>query len=278
MKPFTFPDMRVVRSAGVALLLAGAFAIRPLPAQAQSAERLSDKEVKALIEQVYEARDKFEGNLDGQLKSSTIRTATREMSVGAILQDLQDNSNKLKERFTADYPASAEVETLLRQATNIDTYMRNNPTVTKGRSEWEKLASTLKSLAGAYATTFPLPEGATVRRLNDKETAAAADTLKKAADDYKDRVDDDKNLAPADKTAGKKAAEDLAKAADALKSRVDDGKPSSAEAKRVVAAATSLSAFNVSHPVPTAAAAWNDAQRSLNTLQQAFAMIAAPPR
>jgi hypothetical protein len=250
----------------------------PRSAFAQAAVRLSDKEVKTLIEQVDNGRDKFEGNLDNKLKSSMLRSASREISVEGALQDLKDNVQKLKDRFTDDYSASAEAETVFKQTTNIDTYLKSTPTSTKGRSEWEKLAGSLKSLAGAYGTTFPLPDGASVRRMNDKETATAAEVLEKSANEFKDRVGDDKTLTDVEKTAGRKAADDLAKAAKTLKSRVEDGKPSTAEAKQVVAMLSSLSAFHTMHAIPAGADAWQGVQGAMGKLQQAFAMISTPAR
>jgi hypothetical protein len=61
---------------GVFLLLLGVQAAR-----ADTADRLTDKEVKGLIEQVYDARDKFEGRLDGEVKNAVIRSSTGEMKV-----------------------------------------------------------------------------------------------------------------------------------------------------------------------------------------------------
>ena len=47
-------------------------------------------------------RDKFEGNLDGQFKASTVRGPSGvETKVAGALQDYQDNTQKLKDRFTA---------------------------------------------------------------------------------------------------------------------------------------------------------------------------------
>jgi hypothetical protein len=43
-------------------------------------ERLSDREVKQLVEDVDQARDRFEDQLDGNLKSSILRTPTGELS------------------------------------------------------------------------------------------------------------------------------------------------------------------------------------------------------
>src|SRR5262245_57772293 len=100
------------------LFLAGAVALWSMPAFAQSSttERRTDNEVKTLIEQVDTGRDKFEGNLDGRFKDSVIRGTDKEVKVSNALQDYQDNVKKLKERFTAEYAASAEVLTVLKQA------------------------------------------------------------------------------------------------------------------------------------------------------------------
>ena len=93
------------------------------------------------------------------------------MKVSGALQDYQDNTQKLKDRFTPDYSASAEVMTVLKQSTAIDTFMQGASSAMKGRNEWDRQTTYLKQLAAAYGTTFPLPDGAAVRRMNDKETA-----------------------------------------------------------------------------------------------------------
>src|SRR6185436_5092448 len=92
---------------------------------AQTGERPSDKEVKALIDEVDTGRDKFEGNLDGDFKGSTLRGPTGETKVSGALQDYQDSTKKLQHRFTPDYSASAEVATVLKQSTRIDAFMKS---------------------------------------------------------------------------------------------------------------------------------------------------------
>lgn len=53
-------------------VIAGALILAAWAATAQTGERLSDKEVKAIVDQVDTGRDKFEGNLDGSFKGSTV--------------------------------------------------------------------------------------------------------------------------------------------------------------------------------------------------------------
>ena len=84
------------------IVLAGALFLWSVPVLAQARpERPSDKDVKALIEQVDTGRDKFEGNLDGDFKGSTLRRPTGEVKVAGALQDYQDSPKKLMDRFTS---------------------------------------------------------------------------------------------------------------------------------------------------------------------------------
>ena len=158
----------------IGFVMAGVFIIAASGAAAQRGERLSDKEVKQIIDAVDTGRDKFEGNLDGGFKGSTLRGPNGETKVSGALQDYQDSTKKLQERFTADYSASAEAATVLKQSMQIHAFMTGPKSPAKGRNEWDRQTTNLRRLAEAYGTTFPLPDGATIRRMNDKESAAAA--------------------------------------------------------------------------------------------------------
>jgi len=255
------------------VLLVSALSLWSMPALAQApSERLPDKDVKTLIDQVDEGRDKFEGNLDNQLKNSTLRGANGETNVSGVLQDYQDQTKKLQDRFNDGYAASAEVATVLKQAASIDRYMQANPSVTKGRSEWDREASSLKHLAGVYGVTFPLQEGATVRRINDNETAAAAGAVASAADRFKNNLDKSSTLSKDDKEAAKKDVELLIKQADAVKDRTNDDKPATAEVRQLVEQVARVQTFVGAHQIPEAMTDWQSVKTSLGTVQQSFGL------
>jgi hypothetical protein len=252
------------------ILIATALSLASMPAYAQSrVERPSDKEVKALIDQVYEGRDKFEGNLDGAFKGSTVKGPNGETKVSGALQDYQDSANKLKERFTAEYSASAEVTIILKQSMAIAAFLDGQPGTMKGRSEWDRHTAILKRLAEAYGTTFPLPAGATPGRMNDKETAEAAGATADAAKGFKSAIDKDATLAKPDKDAAKRDVDALIKLADTVKSRTNDGKPATAEVRQLVEQAAKLQTFAAAHPAITN---WPAVQTSLGKLQKAFGL------
>ena len=159
------------RTSGVAVAM-----LLPTPALF-AADRLSDDDVKAVLERIDWERDRFEDQLDGRLKRSILRDPGMEVNVERFLDDLQENLDTLKERFTAEYAASAEVTGLLNQASAIQHFMSAQPPDIDGASEWNRLAESLTVLAAVYGTVMPIPVGQQARRMNDREVEQLADNL-----------------------------------------------------------------------------------------------------
>ena len=243
-------------------------------ASAQTGDRLTDKEVKALLDAVDKGRDRFEDQLDGTLKDSILRLPNGEVNVARFLDDLQENTGRLKERFTSEYAASAEVAAVLRQSTAIDTFMKGKPGI-KGGSEWDSLAANLSRLAAVYGTTFPLQGDAPVRRINDAEAAEAAAAIEEQADQFKGAVNREQGLAKPAKDGLKSQADLVKNAAKTLKSRLNDSKRSTSEARQLFAAMSKMreSAGNLTQ---TSLALLGQMQAPLTTLSQAFGV--AMPR
>lgn len=237
-------------------------------ASAQTGDRMTDKDVKALLEAVDKGRDRFEDQLDGKLKDSILRLPNGEVNVARFLDDLQENTGRLKERFTNEYAASAEVAAVLRQSTAIDAFMKQKPGI-KGASEWDSLASNLSRLAGVYGTKFPLEGDAPVRRINDAEAAKAAASVEEQADQFKNAVNREAALAKPAKDGLKSQADIVKNAAKTLRSRLNDSKPSTSEARQLFAAINKMreSATGVS---PATLALIGQMQAPLGTLSQAF--------
>jgi hypothetical protein len=256
---------------GVRLLVVTALSLVPAALLAQTPHvRLSDNDVKHLMEQVEDHRGEFQDHLDSSIKDSKLRSADGEVDVSAYLHDYEDNVHKMKDRFTDDYAASTEVQTVLKQATVMDQRMRGQAMSTKGRSEWDREAASLKTLAEAYGTMFPLPDGAPVRRYNDKEVAKAADDLANAADHFKDNIDKSDAISKSDRESAKKDVDGLRKLADDVKSRCEDGKPASAEFDQLSTLYSRVQSWVSTHPAPLATADWTNMQTHMDVLRHAF--------
>ena len=256
-------------------ILAAAALTGLLAAPAAGADRPSDNDVKQLIERVDHDRDRFEDQLDGKIKSSTIRGPKGDVNVENFLQDIQDNMGKLKDRFKSDYSASEELATVLRQGNAIQRYMSTQPPDLKGTSEWNRLATSLTDLARAYGVSFPLPESQVPHRMNDGEVRSAADAAAKNADRFKDELELSlKNNTTIDKTTRDTAVKDietLKEDAEHLSDAIGDGKPASGQAEALLEHARRVGASLKARPLsPSAKSAWASVQSDLDKMAQAF--------
>lgn len=259
MKWFT----RIGRLSVVALLAV------PVTTEAQSVDRLSDKDVKQVIDGVDAARDRFEDQLDGKVKNAVIRGTAGEINVKNTLEDFQKDLDKLKERYNGSYAASAEVEAVLRRANAIGVVMKAQPTGTKGASEFDRLSMELRRLAAAYHADFPLAEGATVRRIGDGEAAAAAGAVASQAEQLKRLVNDDKTMAKPDKEALKADVDQVVKQAKLVQSRLKESKPASGDARALAEKIAALTEGR--HQLPPAILTSVGSLRApLDKLTQAF--------
>lgn len=245
------------------------------------AERKTDRDVTQLLERIDNERDRFEDQLDGKLKRSIIRGAGGEINVERYLDDLQENVDKMKERFTPGYAASAEVTTVLRQASDIQRYMSTLPPNFDGASEWNRLSSSLGELAAAYGTTLPIPQGRQARRMNDTEVRKVADDLSKGADQLRKELDSslkkDKTVDKPTREARVDEAKGLKEDAKRLGEIIGDGRPASGEAQalldRAVRLRGDLAGLNLPPPTLTAL---GSLQAGLDNIALAFGLSTAP--
>jgi len=242
--------------------------IAPAALRAQD-DRPSDADVKKLVESVDQARDRFEDQLEGNVKNSVVRSETGEINVKAALEDFQKELERLKSRLSPTYAASAEVASVLRRANVLSALMKSQPASVKGANEWDRLASSLKTLAGAYRADFPTPERAVVRRISDGEAAATAEAIAKAAEGVKKAVSSDKTLAKPDKEALLADADALIKSAKTVQSRLKDGKPATADVRAVREKVAALSPSGKTLP-PAILSAIGALRAPLEKLDQAF--------
>ncbi len=243
--------------------------------------RSTDGQVKNIIKAIADSDRRFEKALDSKLKNSVVRGPNGEVDVKKYLGDLRGDINEVAQRFTDKYAASAEVGNLLTRASVMHAYMRQNPQ-TKGASEWDLLAGYLGNLAAAYGATFPLAQGAAVRRVGDREVLHVVDDLSKQPDRVESALHkaarSDKSLASVDAAAAKEL--DALKAAlKAFKSRLESEKAASAEARQVIVVGDRIDALLNAAAVPDSVrTVWSPANQQLDVIAQAFGIQrTAPP-
>jgi hypothetical protein len=259
-----------MRHSGLLLWVVGAV-LAGSPALA--ADRLTDRDLKALVSKVEQERDRFEDALDSQLKRSVLRSPSGEVDVEHFLDDFQANVERLRERLAPDYAASTEVTAVLRQGSAIAAFFADRPAGSKGSSEWTRLSGDLSTLAAAYGTTFPYDNASPVRRVGDRELAAALDGVKRGASGLRRSLDKELKAAKVDKAARQgpvREVEQLEKDAGTLASRVRGSDPSSSEAERLLERAAKVGETLRGLAAPASSSAWGTLQPTLSSLAGAY--------
>jgi len=241
---------------------------------AQPADRATDRDVVRLIESIDRARGIFEAHLDAATKSRIVQVADRQISVERYLTGFGQNVKALKDRFGPNDAANKEAETVLRQASDIDTAVKAQAEPFAGRAEWDQASGDLVRLAAAYSTDFPLPPIPVVRRINDADVIASAQRMAKDADQLKKQIGLQSSLLKTTRDVGVQNADEVVRQAKALASHVSPTKSGTVEGRALLRATNVLAGFMLMMPAGSGATStWASLQPSLEKLRQAYGTV-----
>ena len=215
-----------------------------LPLGAAGAERMTDEQVKKLIEDIDQGYETWKNDLEKRnLDEAVISSAERTVKVEEYLKDFEKAIGVLQNRFKPDYAASLEAMALLRHAS--DAELRNRRQGLTPASAWTALGAKLQSLAHAYGVGWPV-ESMSVQaaRLNDAELAGKVEGMESAAKQLQGATE---KAAKADKTIDKATRESLKSSikqievqAKDVRSRIKDDRPASVEVGQLLSQTTTL--------------------------------------
>ena len=120
-----------------------------------AAHRLTDREIEQLLERIDHDRGHFEQQLGEKLAPDS-HAPQGELDIAPYLENLQQNVNRVKDRFSPVYSASAEVTMLLQVASTVDHRIASQPATFIASGGWQRFIASLSELAKAYGCSFPL--------------------------------------------------------------------------------------------------------------------------
>ncbi|HET9316970.1 MAG TPA: hypothetical protein VFQ51_15360 [Vicinamibacteria bacterium] len=263
--------------AGRPSFLAVAIAIAlTLPSRASAAERLTDEQVKKLIEDIEGGYQTWKKDLEKQnLDDAVITSAERTVKVKDFLKDFDKAIDVLKGRFESDHAASMEAMALLRRGS--DVALRNRRQNLTPGSAWTALEAKLQALAQAYGVGWPVESmNVQAARLNDGELAAKVAGMEAAA---KQLQGDAERAAKANKAIDKAARESLKgeikglglKAKD-VRTRLKDDRPASVEVGQLFAQTTKVRQTLATLSLPATGASWTAIDAGNEALSRAFSL------
>ena len=242
---------------------------------APAAERMTDEQVKKLIEDIDDGYKTWKQDLEkNNLDDAVITSADRTIKVKDFLKDFDKSIETLKDRFKPEYAASPEALNLLRRGSDVE--LRNRRQGTPGSSAWTALGSKLTALGQAYGVGFPaLSMQALPARLNDRELSAKVQRMENATKAL--RSDSDK-AAKANKAIDKATRESLKgslqqmeQMAKEVRTRIEGDRPGAVEVGQLLGQAASVRDTQKKLALSSAGApAWQQIDATAEALSRAY--------
>jgi multidrug efflux pump subunit AcrA (membrane-fusion protein) len=113
--------------------------------------RISDKEVEQVIRRIEKQSDKFRTALDSALDKSRLDGTRQEDDINTFVKNFYEETKKLREHFDAHKSTSADVQSVLDRASQIDQFLRRNRLRRRdAEKDWSTLKVNLAELAQVY--------------------------------------------------------------------------------------------------------------------------------
>jgi hypothetical protein len=254
---------------GIALALAVA-----LPGVAAGAERLTDEQVKKLIEDIEGGYQTWKQDLEKRnLDDAVITSAERTLKVKDFVKDFDKAIDTYKDRFKSEYAASPEALALLRRGSDVE--LRNRRQGLAPASSWAALATKLEALAHAYDVGWPIESmNVLAARLNDGELAAKVEQMEKATQQLQGETDKaakaNKAIDKAARASLKGQVQQLQVHAKDVRARLKDDRPAAMEVGQLFAQTTKVKQTLAGLSLPTGGGAWTSIEAGNAALARAF--------
>ena len=261
----------VLAIATAAVLLALAINVK-----AQHPYRLSEKEMKSLMERIEKGADKFRHSLDSALDHSRLDHSKTEDRINDFVKGFEQATEHLKSRFDDDRSAASTVEEVLRRASQIDGFMRSHEVRAGAQSDWSDLRRNLDELAAAYNVSWDW-SGVSNRpeRMSDERLKNLMGRVEKGADAFRSSLKEAVSHSRFDDTRAEGDINGFVKefevATDRLKDRFSKKQAASGDVEEVLRRAAAIDGFMHRHNLSSRAQSdWSSLRRSLDELATAY--------
>src|SRR5262249_38611751 len=226
-------------------------------AQPQPGTRLTDDEVKKLIDHTAKDVDHFRDAVGNKIISIT-NAQGGSVDVQQFLKDYEKSINQVKDDFHSKPTDTTSIENFFRMSSRVDHGMQNTGSLTNAQSEWTTLRGDVDQLMTAYQSSWHWDE-TTPRpvRLGDDQVKGLMEQIKNdtkpLSGSIKDSFKLDKTVDKTTQESLKQTVKDMEKQADVVKDRYNDHKPITAELNKLFDYGNQLGQYVAAHPNATKA-------------------------
>lgn len=158
--------------------------------------RLSNSEIRNVIQRVETRTDNFSRNLENALDRSALNGTAREDEINRLVSDFENATDQLRTRFESRQATATDARAVLDRAALIERFLLNNRLDVRVGQDWQMLRADLDRLATAFNlgwrwdTTSGYPGGSTGGDLyTNTRTRQLAQSLAVAANQFRRSFD-----------------------------------------------------------------------------------------
>ena len=276
----------ITRTAAIlALMLLAGFANVAL---AQRPYRLSESDMRRLLDRLAQDSDQFRKSLDSSLDRSRLDGSNAEDRINDSVQDFAAATDRLKDRFDDNQSAGSTMQEVLDRAARIDRFMVRHRVSGRAREDWMRVRTDLDELAGTYSVAWNWPVGdVTVvspdapvverhaRRINDNDVKAIISRMDSHAEHFRHSLDQALDHSRFNHTSTEDDinafVKNFERATDRLKDHFGKHNAAADDAEEVMRRAARIDAFMRAHDLSSRAQEdWRALRRDLDELALAY--------
>ena len=126
-----------------------------VPQRATAQERLSDKDVEALLNNLKSDAKKFHSSFNSGVSKSTIRKTSQEKDAKNLVQHFEKQCEATLEQFKKDRRVDTQLPELLNTGSQIDKLLMATPMGDQANADWSKVRTELDGVARQFNMDFP---------------------------------------------------------------------------------------------------------------------------
>jgi hypothetical protein len=244
--------------------------------KAQRPYRLSEQEMKNLLDRIEKGAERYRNSLKDALGASRYDDTKAEDNINEFINGFESATDRLEGRFDDNRSAAGLVEAVLKRGVLIDSFMARHPLTTRAQDDWRRLRGDLDELARAYNvhwTWMGCMTGA--YRINDRQVKDLLDRMERNAGQFRTSLDAalDKSLLNSTNAEDNinQFVKDFETAADRLEDRFNEKRSASSDVEEVLRRADFIDNF-LKHRLMNARAQsdWSNLRRDLDELALAY--------
>ena len=262
----------VVLAVGLAVASAGM-----ATAGQQRPYRLSDQQLKDLVNRIGTHKDAFRDSFEQAIDRSPIKGSPTADQADRSVKDFDQAADLLRDRVNNRQSGTSDAENVLRRASVIDSLMTRTQLETPAQRDWRALRLDLTDLARAYgiAWNWTAASQAMPARVDDNQIKQLLKAIGQKADRFDKGLDRAFDNSQADATLGKddlrRSVRDFEQAAERLRDRVNGRQSNTLDVEEVLRRGASIDGFMQRYQLGAQAEQnWLSLRGDLDTLASAY--------